>query len=235
MNRWTLYHDDNQIEELCKLVVKQDGGALEYVKEQTEEICKLAVQQDGGALEYVKEQTEEICKLAVQQDGGALKYVKKQTEEICKLAVQQYGGALKYVKKQTEEICKLAVQEYGGALKYVKKQTEEICKLAVQEYGDALKYVEDEFKTYELCELAILYEERENGPDWVYRIANNINPKYYTYLNFYNRHTTSEFVKDIIRTSYKNIESRSIESIGSKILSTKLIISKKKTYFRPTF
>ena len=251
MNRCTLYFDDNQTEEICKLAVQQFGGALKYVENQTEEICCLAVQQFGYALKYVKNQTEEICCLAVQQYGWALEYVKNQTEKICCLAVQENVRALEYVKEQTEEICKSAVQHDGRALQLVKNQTEEICKLAVQQNGDALYFVKeqteeicklavqqtyraledvkDEFKTYELCELAILDDERENGPDSVEeKTTNNINPKYNPYLNFYNRHTTSEFVKDIIRTSYKNIESRSIESIGSKILSTKLIISKKK-------
>ena len=42
-----------------------------------------AVKQDGWALQYVKEQTPEICLEAVKQDGYALRYVKKQTPEIC--------------------------------------------------------------------------------------------------------------------------------------------------------
>ena len=40
--------------------VKQDGLALEYVKEQIPEICLEAVKQNGLALAYVKEQTPEI-------------------------------------------------------------------------------------------------------------------------------------------------------------------------------
>ena len=35
--------------------VKQDGNALQYVKEQTPEICLEAVKQDGYALRYVNE------------------------------------------------------------------------------------------------------------------------------------------------------------------------------------
>ena len=119
--------------QLCKLAMKQNGWALQFVRQQTEEICKLAVKQEGRALKYVKEQTEELCKLAVEQDGLALCYVKNQTEEICKLAVQQDGYALQYVKEQTEELCKLAVQRDRWALRFVKNQTEELCKLAVKQ------------------------------------------------------------------------------------------------------
>ncbi len=122
-------------EEICKLIVKEYGLALYYVKTQTEEICKLSVEKDGLALEYVKDQTYEICKIAVKQYGLALKYVSDQTEELCKIAVEQDGYALKYVKTQTEEICKIAVEEDGYALEYVKDQTEKMCKLAIQKYG----------------------------------------------------------------------------------------------------
>ena len=55
--------------------VKEDGLALEYVKEQTPEICWEAVRQNGLALEYVKEQTPEICLEAVRQSGDSVRFV----------------------------------------------------------------------------------------------------------------------------------------------------------------
>lgn len=77
--------------------VKQDGWALQHVKEQTPEICLAAVKQYGYALQYVNEQTPEICLAAVKQDGDALRYVKEQTPEICLEAVKQEGYALRHV------------------------------------------------------------------------------------------------------------------------------------------
>jgi hypothetical protein len=46
-----------QTEQMCLEAVKQNGLALQYVKEQTQEICLTAVGQNGYALSYVKEQT----------------------------------------------------------------------------------------------------------------------------------------------------------------------------------
>src|SRR5574344_1958171 len=63
----------------CLEAVKQNGYALEYVKEQTPEICLEAVKQNGYALQYVKEQTQELCLEAVKEDGLALRWVKNQT------------------------------------------------------------------------------------------------------------------------------------------------------------
>jgi hypothetical protein len=52
-------------------------------------ICLEAVKQDGLALQYVKNQTPEICLEAVKQDGLALKFVENKTPEICLEAVKQ--------------------------------------------------------------------------------------------------------------------------------------------------
>jgi hypothetical protein len=45
---------------ICIKAVKQDGFALQYVKEQTEKICIQAIKRNGLALQFVKEQTETL-------------------------------------------------------------------------------------------------------------------------------------------------------------------------------
>ena len=108
-------------EEYCKIIVKKNGWALEYVKNQTDEICKLAVQKYGLALSFVKKQTPEICKLAVQKTYTALAFVEHQTDEICKLALEQTPYALYWIKNQTDEICKIAVEKDETILRYIKR------------------------------------------------------------------------------------------------------------------
>ena len=143
----------NQPDEICKLAVKHDYRALEYVLLQTDEICKIAVSNHAYALEFVKDQTDEICKLAVSKNGYGLEFIKVQTDEICKIAVSKNGRALQYVINQTYELCKLAVSQNGHALEFVKVQTVELCKLAVSQNAYALKYVINQ--TDELCTLAV--------------------------------------------------------------------------------
>ena len=60
----------------CLEAVKENGWALQVIKEQTEEICLEAVKQNWEALKFVEEQTEEICIEAVKQDELALIFVK---------------------------------------------------------------------------------------------------------------------------------------------------------------
>jgi biotin operon repressor len=136
MFRFKTYTDQEAIE-----AVKQDGYALQYVKEQTEAICLEAVKQNSYALRYVKDLTEDICLAAVKQDGYALAYVKDQTEAVCLEAVKQDGYALAYVKDQTEAICLEAVKQNGGALRYAEILSGGILKAATafrQEYEEVL-------------------------------------------------------------------------------------------------
>lgn len=147
---------ENQTEDVCKMAVRQNGLALQYVRiEQTELMCMIAVQQNNYALKFVKNKTPAVCLVAVRENGNALRMCdgKAQTDEVCKAAVMKDGHALRHVISQTDEICMLAVQQSGLALFYVKFQTYELCRAAVQEDGLALKYVEKQ--TNELCALAV--------------------------------------------------------------------------------
>ena len=88
--------------------VKQNGYALQYVKEQTEEICKLAVSQSGYALKYVKEQTEEICKLAISQSGYALQYVDESIFMSERdLKIQEIESTIKELQNQVSDLKKV--------------------------------------------------------------------------------------------------------------------------------
>ena len=99
--------------------VRQDGYALQYVKDQTPELCLEAVKQDGYALRYVKDQTPELCLEAVRQNGQALQYVKDQTPELCLEAVRQNGNVLQYVNKSIFEEEEDKVFRYEKALKEI--------------------------------------------------------------------------------------------------------------------
>jgi hypothetical protein len=90
---------------ICMEAVKQDGLALQFVKEQTDLICMEAVKQDCLALQFVKEQTDLICMEAVKQDGLALQFVKKQTKDICIQAIKNKRMVLKYVNIEFNDIC----------------------------------------------------------------------------------------------------------------------------------
>lgn len=76
-NRKEIWTDEN----FCKLIIKNDGMYLKFVKDQTDELCKLALEQDGNILRHVKSQTYEMCKIALRRNPNAIKYVKISPEE----------------------------------------------------------------------------------------------------------------------------------------------------------
>ena len=73
--------------------------------------------------------------------------------------IHQNGCVIEYIKHQTLGLCKLAVQLEGLALQFIKPEfkTPEICELAVRECGYALRYVENQTDT--ICKLAV----QQNG------------------------------------------------------------------------
>ncbi|HBG8471529.1 TPA: DUF4116 domain-containing protein [Clostridioides difficile] len=52
--------------------VRQDGWALEYVKEQTKKICIYALKQDKHLIKYIrnKEEYEDMIKYLKEQEGA---------------------------------------------------------------------------------------------------------------------------------------------------------------------
>jgi hypothetical protein len=55
--------------------VKEDGCALQYVREQTEAICIEAIKQNEQALRFVIEQTDAICIEAVKRDKQSIQFI----------------------------------------------------------------------------------------------------------------------------------------------------------------
>ena len=75
------------------------GGDKSQIVVHTEQQAIEAVKQNGHALQYVKDQSETICIEAVKRNGLALQYVKDQSETICIEAVKQNSYALRYVNE----------------------------------------------------------------------------------------------------------------------------------------
>ena len=71
-----IFFENYSDEKYCMAAVKENGCALQYVKDQSEAVCMEAVKRNGCALQYVKDQSEAVCMEAVKGNGCALRYVK---------------------------------------------------------------------------------------------------------------------------------------------------------------
>ncbi|MGX9757739.1 hypothetical protein ACWYRQ_15780 [Clostridioides difficile] len=80
---WDLKDAKIQTYEMCIESIKKDGlflkdirwDELDFNKEQVNNLCLMAVKENGLALEYVKNQTEEICREALRQNKQAVIYI----------------------------------------------------------------------------------------------------------------------------------------------------------------
>ena len=79
-----------KLEKFLETLGKKESDIIEYKGKEALE----AVKQNGYALQYVKEQTESICLEAVKEDGDALQYVNKsifeQTITVCPYCGNNY-------------------------------------------------------------------------------------------------------------------------------------------------
>lgn len=156
--------------EMCFVAVQECADALKYVPDRlkTPEFCLTAVKFHGSALEHVpdKIKSPELCLAAIEQSGSALEFVpeKIKTAKFCLAAIQESPSALEYVPDtlKTTELCLAAISDaghwdnervFGHIPAYLK--TPEFFIAAVKQNGSVLKFISDEFKTADLCKLAV--------------------------------------------------------------------------------
>lgn len=167
--------------DIVKLVVQQDGLALEYVPlefKANREIVRLAIKQNRLALEYaskeIKKDKEFMAMIPGQNSSLWLKFnsimqsgrLQNILTHFVRVVVQLDGCALAFVHlrfKRNQEIVKVATQQNGLALEYAVEelqQDKEIAKLAIQQNGLALEHTVEELKKdREIAKLAV----QQNG------------------------------------------------------------------------
>jgi hypothetical protein len=165
---------DKQMRDICEIAVEQCGLALEYVNPEfiTPKLCLTAISQTSLALRYVPPDilTLEMCEIAVKKFGLSLQHVpeKFRTHKIIHSAVTNCGWALMYVKRTPHSgvdsaepletpLCGVDSAEPQPLKKDVSAQPNyyDICKEAVSNVGLALEFVPEEFKTDEMCQIAL--------------------------------------------------------------------------------
>jgi len=98
-------------DEFWKILARDDGSVLKYIKNQTYDDCRSAIKQNAFWIKYVRDQTEDLCLLAVEKKGLALLYITNQTERVCIAAIQQNSSAFEYVINPTDSIREVFVNE----------------------------------------------------------------------------------------------------------------------------
>jgi hypothetical protein len=143
-----------------KAAIESDGYILRLLDndEKTLEICKMAINKNVYNLRFVPKElkTIEFLIYAVNSDYNALSVIEDQNEEICLIAMEKDPCSIYLINDKTEKIMLRAIrvkglykdknipQYYNAVLEYIK------------ENGNSLQYIKREFKTFELCKVAII-------------------------------------------------------------------------------
>ena len=141
--QWWKLHNRQPTEEEQLAAVKQDGTAIEYIKNPTEEVQLAAVKQDGTAIEYIKNPSEEVQLAAVNNDGWAIYYIKNPSEDVQLDAVKQNGYAIQFIKNPSEEVQLAAIKQNARAIEHIKNPSEEIQLIAINKNGLAIQFIEN--------------------------------------------------------------------------------------------
>ncbi len=88
-------------------------------KEQDPEICKQIVKENGFALQFVKNKTYDICKIAIEKHGWPIKFIDNPSEELKQLAVKKYALSIKDIKNPSIEVCKIALERNPYVIEFI--------------------------------------------------------------------------------------------------------------------
>ena len=163
--QWWVLHNRQPTEEEQLTAVKQNGYAIEYIKNPSEEIQLAAVKQNGYAIEYIKNPSEEVQLAAVKQDGTAIKYIKNPSEKVQLDAVNNDGVAIEYIKNPSEEVQLAAVKQSEWAIKYIKNPSEKVQLGAIKYDEIAIKYIKNPSEEVQLAAV------KQHG--WVIKFIKN--------------------------------------------------------------
>ncbi len=142
---------NNNIDKITQMNLYPKDNAIQMNSKIIEEYCKIAVKQNGMALNYIKNKTDEICKIAINNNLLAFKYAPK-TSETYKYALQN-GYDIKKVPQNflCYELYLEAVKYNGLNLKHVPNnfKTKDLC----------IEAIKQNYKSIELTDLKIKYIE----------------------------------------------------------------------------
>ena len=128
---WSLHNKlPTEAEQLTAL--RQDGWAIEYIKNPSEEVQLAAARQYGWTIQYINNPSEQAQLAAVERNGFVIKYIKTPSEKVQLAAVKQNAYAIRYIKNPSEQVQLTAVKQDWRAIGNIKNP-----------YPSVIKYVED--------------------------------------------------------------------------------------------
>ena len=87
--------------------VKQDGYAIQLIKNPSKAVQMATVKQNVLTIYHIKNPSEAVQMAAVNQEGLAIRHIKNPSEAVQMAAVKQDGDAIQFIKNPSEAVKKL--------------------------------------------------------------------------------------------------------------------------------
>jgi hypothetical protein len=141
----------------------------------TFETIKIAITRNAYDFKYVENRyrTNDICKLAIKLNNSNINEIQNPSDKLKKFAVGQNCHVLREMKDISYDLIVYAVNNCGWAIMYAPVQDYELCKMAVKNQGNAFEFINPEFRTKEICELALKSKNNYNVIDTVKKMLVN--------------------------------------------------------------
>lgn len=148
----------------------------------TLETVKIAITRNANDFKYVEEQyrTNDICKLAIKLNCSNINEIQNSSDKLKKFAIKQNCHVLREMKDISYDLIVYAVNTMGCAIMYAPVQDYELCKMAVKNQGNAFEFINPEFRTKEICELALKSNNNYSVIDTVKKML--LNKSYHQFI-----------------------------------------------------
>lgn len=158
----------------------ENGLTLQYIPKhyQTLELTMIALKKNINQFEFVLKQykTKELCQFIIKQNPSLIQDLPKKykTKEFCKEIIKKYKLTLKFIpneekikqkkwtikytleKNKMNENWKQAIKK-GLPLENVPEEykTQELCEMALDQNNEAFKFMPEKYKTKKICGIAL--------------------------------------------------------------------------------
>lgn len=120
---------DEADEEVQLEAVKQNGHAIQHIKNPSLWVQLAAVRQNGKSIQHIEHPELDVQLAAVEQNGHAIEFISNPDEQVQLAAVQQNGITLRHLKDHAERrglivpqtVIDAAVKQYPPSRRYISK------------------------------------------------------------------------------------------------------------------
>jgi hypothetical protein len=131
--------------------VKNNGSAIEYIKNPSEKVQLAAVKNNGYAIRYIENPSKKVQLIAVTSHGPAIQFIKNPSENVQLAVVKNDGRMIQYIENPSEKVQLTVVKNNGRAIRYIENPSEKVQLAAVKNNRLAIQFIKNPSEKVQLA------------------------------------------------------------------------------------